>query len=99
MGQPFKTRERSTISVASTAWPKSTSLSMQNFLASPCLPSNISCWNFVSFVVIFASFDIFLVQNRCNSLRLVRDRDGGLLADRRRVDLDHVASLDSRDRV
>src|SRR5512137_2606214 len=88
MGQQLSVRTRSTISVASTALPKSMSLSMQNCLASPCLPSSISCWNFVSFIFMFISF-----------LCLARDGDRGLLADLWRVDLNHVAGLDGRDRI
>src|SRR5580765_6660259 len=91
MGQQFRTRTRSTISLDSTASPKSTSFSMANFLVSPSLPSSISCWWVVSFIAMLVS---------CwSGLFLARDRDRGLLADLRRVDLDPVAGLDGCDRV
>src|SRR4249919_3541258 len=91
MGQQLRTRTRSTISLASTASPKSTSFSMQNFLVSPCLPSSISCWWVVSFIAMMVS--------RWSGLFLARDRDRGLLAHLRRVDLHPVAGLDGRDRI
>src|SRR5512137_858111 len=97
MGAMLSTRTRSTISVASTASPKSTSLSMQNFLASPCLPSSISCWYFVSFIM--NSFQWLLFKSRMDPLSLAGNGDGGLLADLWRVDLNHVASLNGRDRI
>src|SRR6478735_4498369 len=97
MGQQFRTRTRSTISLASTASPKSTSFSMQNCLASPSFPSSISCWCCVSFMAMAISIRWGSVV--CLELRLARDRDGGLLADLRRVDFDPVAGLDRRDRV
>src|SRR6187399_629210 len=98
MGQALRTRTRSTISVASIASPKSTSFSMENFLVSPSLPSSISCWCVVSFIaiVIFLSMIAFPMST---GLLLARDRDRGLLAYLRRVDLQPVAGLDGRDRV
>src|SRR5688572_114409 len=98
MGQQLRTRTRSTISLASTASPKSTSFSMQNFLVSPSLPSSISCWCFVSFIAMVISVD--KVRFRCRRNRLLaRDRDRGLLAYLRRVDFYPVAGLDGLDRV
>src|SRR5512140_2965447 len=99
MGQQLSVRTRSTISVASTALPKSMSLSMQNCLASPCLPSSISCWYLVSFILLFIL--MFLsVMDVARVLGLLRsDRDGGLLADFRRVDLHPVPVLDDLERV
>src|SRR6186713_331275 len=93
MGQQLRTRTRSTISLASIASPKSTSFSMQNFLVSPFLPSSISCWCVVSFMVILFAFD------GLNELLLARDRYGGLLAYLRRIDFHPVAGLDRGDRV
>src|SRR5271165_1773960 len=88
MGQALRTRTRSTISVASTASPKSTSLSMQNCLASPSLPSSMSRWCGVS----------FMVMGQVPSGG-AGNRDGGLLADFGCVDLNPVAGLDGRDRI
>src|SRR5512143_1152073 len=99
MGQQLSVRTRSTISVASTALPKSRSLSMQNCLASPCLPSSISCWYGVNFIFIELSSGLSLAGGRKNGPGLAGDGDGGLLADLGRVDLDPVAGLDRRDRV
>src|SRR5512139_1578004 len=99
MGQQLSVRTRSTISVASTALPKSRSLSMQNCLASPCLPSSISCWYFVSFIFIVVSFLCLPFQSRWNGLPLGGNGDGGLLADFGCVDLDPVPGLDGRDRI
>src|SRR5512135_281626 len=98
MGQQLSVRTRSTISVASTALPKSRSLSMQNCLASPCLPSSISCWYFVSFIFMVISFQ-FSFPVLLERLILAGNGDGGLLADLGRVDLNPVAGLDGRDRV
>src|SRR5512135_1439602 len=99
MGQQLSVRTRSTISVASTALPKSRSLSMQNCLASPCLPSSISCWYLVSFIFILIL--LLLIINWCYAgyCLLASDRDSGLLTDLGRVDLNPVAGLDGRDRV
>src|SRR5512142_3276983 len=107
MGQQLSVRTRSTISVASTALPKSNSLSMQNCLASPCLPSSISCWCAVNFIFVtvyvvilmFVSVTVDAGPDSLNWLVLASDCDGGLLADLGRVDLDPVAGLDGRDRV
>src|SRR5512143_620550 len=99
MGQQLSTRTRSTISVASTALPKSRSLSMQNCLASPCLPSSISCWYLVSFIFFFICVLLSLVDFLWTLCLLPGDRDGGLLADLRRVDLNPVAGLDDFERV
>src|SRR6185369_17314226 len=98
MGQQLRTRTRSTISLASIASPKSVSFSMQNFLASPSLPSSISCWCCVSFIAMVFSF-VAYVFSRWNGLLLARDRDRGLLAYLRRVDFHPVAGLDGDDRV
>src|SRR5512147_1530516 len=98
MGHSLRTRTRSTISVASTALPKSISLSMQNFLHSPCLPSSISCWYFVSFIAMVVSRQLVRGYGIV-ALSLAGDRDGGLRADLRCVDLEPVAGLDGRDRV
>src|SRR5512136_2698289 len=99
MGQQLSVRTRSTISVASTALPKSKSLSMQNCLASPCLPSSISCWYFVSFIFIIHLLFIVYFTNIVKGLPLAGNCDGGLLADLGGVDLDPVAGLDGRDRI
>src|SRR5512134_2922155 len=99
MGQQLSVRTRSTISVASTALPKSRSLSMQNCLASPCLPSSISCWYFVSFIfIIYLLFKVYFA-NIVKGLPLAGNGDSGLLTDLGRVDLNPVAGLDGRDRV
>src|SRR5512135_2400503 len=99
MGQQLSVRTRSTISVASTALPKSNSLSMQNCLASPCLPSSISCWYFVSFIFMIYLLFIVYFTNIVKGLPLGGNGDGGLLADLWCVDLNPVAGLDGRDRV
>src|SRR5512144_2630704 len=107
MGQQLSVRTISTISVASTALPKSRSLSMQNCLASPCLPSSISCWCGVNFIfltvivviLIFVSVTVDAGPDSLTWLVLASDRDGGLVADLGCVDLDPVAGLDGRDRV
>src|SRR5688572_8464173 len=102
MGQQLRTRTRFTISLASTASPKSVSFSMPNCLASPCLPSSISCWYFVSFMVMVMIFQwnesrrwSLLLLGRC----LARDCGRGVVAHVRRVDLHPVAGLDGRDGV
>src|SRR5580765_7695117 len=97
MGQQLRTKETSTISLASTASPKSAIFSMQNFLVSPSLPSSMSCWRCVSFIAMAVSRSSAFPKSR-NRL-LARDRDRGLLAYLRRVDFNPVAHLDGRDRV
>src|SRR5512136_2180022 len=99
MGQQLSVRTRSTISVASTALPKSRSLSMQNCLASPCLPSSISCWYFVSFIFFFICVLLSLVDYWRALCLLPDDRDSGLLADLWRIDFHPVAGLDDFERV
>src|SRR5512139_3313498 len=99
MGQQLSVRTRSTISVASTALPKSKSLSMQNCLASPCLPSSISCWYFVSFIFIIYLLFIVYFTNIVKGLPLGGNGDSGLLTDLGRVDLNPVAGLDGLDRI
>src|SRR5512143_4148867 len=78
------------------------SLSIQNCLASPCLPSSISCWNFVSFIFMTISFQFSmscLANNVGNGLALAGNGNSCLLTDLRRVDLNPVAGLDGRDRI